>query len=412
VDDYDSTVYNQSRIIDVLGNDWIGGSGLEAQYIAQQPAYGTAEVNADGTITYTPSLSACLQEDAFRYAICNDSGCDTATVYIWLSDTEGTCDAVWPGDVFKDGLVNQIDHWAIGLAYGRSGPVRPNASVEWYAQPMIDWGNTITFIYEFDVKHADCNGNGQINAEDGQVVLLNWGRTHNMAPQAIQFPYKARPVALERRPSTAQLQEAALHLGTAAQPLVDAYGLAFELRFTPQSVALAAYDLADNWLGELGEDLMVLQKWDLEAGAGYISLVRTDQAAVTGFGQLGSFRFYCAAGQPCGEFSIHTVQLLQADGDAFEIAHEASLEDALTHTAAAALDRRISLFPNPARDLLRVTSPETAPARILAADGNTAWEGLLQAGLNELAIMNWPAGVYALKVQLKDGLEVQKVVVY
>ncbi len=412
VDDQDSTAYDQPLTLAVLDNDWIGGAGLEAQYIVQQPAYGNASVNADGTITYAPNLSACLQEDAFTYAICNDLGCDTATVFVWLSDTEGACDAVWPGDVFKDGLVNQIDHWAIGLAYGRSGPVRPNASVEWFAQPMINWNNTITFIYEFDVKHTDCNGNGQVNAEDGQVVLLNWGKTHNMAPQALSFPYKARPVALERLSSTAAMQEVALVLGSAGQPLVNAYGLAFEVHFDPQSVAYAELGLEDNWLGFEGEDLMALQKWDMSAGIGYVSLVRTDQTPVDGFGELGRFRFYCAAGQDCGGFSIRQVQLLQGDGDIFEIAREASLEPSLTSTAEQGLAGRISLFPNPARDWLRIGLPAAAPVSLFAADGSIAWSGRLQQGWNEVAINTLPAGVYVLKVQLPEGVVAQRVVVY
>lgn len=181
VGDTAQTTYNEPVGIDVLGNDWITLEDIEAIYLVNPPLKGTAELVVDGTVAYTPAPGFCKGKDQFTYAICNNMGCDTATVYISLNAGEGICEGVWPGDVRPDGVVNVIDFWAVGLGFyhQNTGPARPDASSVWAPQPALDWGTNITFIEAFDRKHADCNGDGAINKQDYQVIEQNWGQTHN-----------------------------------------------------------------------------------------------------------------------------------------------------------------------------------------------------------------------------------------
>ena len=404
VDDYDTTLYNQPVTVAVLANDWVSATVLTSQYIVETPTYGNAVVNPDGSITYTPGPGACLEEDAFTYAICNDTGCDTATVYIWLDAPLSACRGVWPGDVNNDGKVNQIDHWAIGLGYGQTGPVRPNASLDWVAQPMVNWGSTITFIYQFNSKYADCNGNGQVNSDDVYAINLNWGLTHGFAPENLDFPDKNVAATLQ----PAGYSDVSLSLGSAQQPLVDAYGLAFEVRFDPQTVASLQFDAAESWLGLEGEDMIVLQKWDENTGKGVVSMVRTDHSPVTDFGVVGKLRLECLEAN-CTGLSVRNIQLLQADGGAFDIGPEVELENQVSGQLEA-LSRQVSVFPNPARELLRIELPEAAPAALFSTDGSQAWAGRLQQGLNEIGVNGLPSGVYVLKVQLGERVVAKKVV--
>ncbi|MCB0572301.1 MAG: choice-of-anchor L domain-containing protein [Phaeodactylibacter sp.] len=403
-DDRDTTLYNEPIVVDVLANDWTSSTTLTDQYIVDAPFYGSAVVNADGTVSYNPGPGACLAEDVFTYAICNDIGCDTATVFIWLDAPSAACRGVWPGDVNNDGKVNQVDHWAIGLGYGQSGPARPGASLDWVAQPMINWGSTITFIYQFNSKYADCNGNGLINSDDTYAIYLNWGLTHSLAPQAPGFPNKTAASGFSRETETAL----AFSLGSAQQPLADAYGLAFEVHYAPGSAGELSFDAGDSWLGEEGQDMMVLQKWDDAMGIGYISLVRTTHTAVTGHGLVGRVILNCSGGD-CDQLGIRNIQLLQADGHAFDIGAELPLEGSVTE-ASEALARQVAVYPNPAMGLLKAEVPAQAEAELWPANGGRAWRGRLEQGLNEIDVSNLQSGVYALMIQMEKGTVAKRVV--
>lgn len=80
VNDTVKTGQNNSIGINVLGNDTIPGSPVSLDIITP-PVNGLVNVNADFTITYVPDMDFC-GIDSFTYVVCNDVGCDTATVII------------------------------------------------------------------------------------------------------------------------------------------------------------------------------------------------------------------------------------------------------------------------------------------------------------------------------------------
>ena len=85
VDDQDTTTINGMLVVNVLGNDTLPPGSTDVTVTLLDPGTGpnngTASVNADGTITYTPDAEFC-GEDAFTYILCNQTGCDTAEVTI------------------------------------------------------------------------------------------------------------------------------------------------------------------------------------------------------------------------------------------------------------------------------------------------------------------------------------------
>ncbi len=83
--DVDTTEQRMPITIAVLDNDSINGK-LQEMEILESPANGRAEFNADNTITYTPNDEFCDSgsPDFIMYGICNDNGCDTAIVEIWV----------------------------------------------------------------------------------------------------------------------------------------------------------------------------------------------------------------------------------------------------------------------------------------------------------------------------------------
>ncbi len=407
VDDYDTTRYDQPATIDVLANDWTELTVLTDQYIVSSPAYGSLQLNGDGTIAYSPELEACLLQDEFSYAICNEFGCDTATVFLFLEDTEGACGLVWPGDVGNDGTVNQMDQWAIGLAYGTTGPVRPNATIEWIGQPAIDWPSTLTFAYEFNNKYTDCNGDGLISEDDMEAIQLNWGKVHGLAPQPV-FPNRLLPQKARLTAAEGAQQHLDIELGTVAQPAPDAYGFSLKAHFDPTKVSSLQFTTDGSWLGTEGQDMLVLQKVDYEMGEAVISLVRTDQQGREGYGSIAGLELYCPQGD-CGSLTLSDWQLLQSDADVFEIGSPYEWSAGLT-SASEVVAAQLRLFPNPVRQELIVQSPADAPARLLNASGSTAWEGQIRSGQQSIDLSGLPGGLYLLQLQVGDELIHRKVV--
>ena len=203
------TVYGEPVSIPVLDNDWITLNDIESIYLVDHPLKGEAELIFDGTIAYTPDSGFCKGQDRFSYGICNQTGCDTTEVVVMLKDETGICDGVWPGDVRPDGLVNVIDFWAVGLGFyhQNTGPVRPDATAEWTAQPSPDWATNITFIEAINRKHVDCNGDGAINKLDYEVIDQNWGKFHDqlivekIPAEASEFALGIKPLGLEKEVS-------------------------------------------------------------------------------------------------------------------------------------------------------------------------------------------------------------------
>lgn len=81
VDDKFQTTRNQSILLNLIGNDVIPGGIIEDLYIQNWPKNGTATLLLDNQVRYTPDEDFCSL-DSFQYVICNETGCDTATVCV------------------------------------------------------------------------------------------------------------------------------------------------------------------------------------------------------------------------------------------------------------------------------------------------------------------------------------------
>jgi len=107
MNDVDTTIINTPTVIDFKDNDLINGA-VDTVFLISDPIYGEASINLDCTLTYDPDNDFCDVTDNFDYVICNELGCDTATISIYI-DCEGEIviyTAVSPND---DG-VNDFFH--------------------------------------------------------------------------------------------------------------------------------------------------------------------------------------------------------------------------------------------------------------------------------------------------------------
>lgn len=81
--DCDTTQKNIPLVIRVGENDTLFGR-IQLPTIVQAPSGGQAIVNQDGTITYVQTENFCDGSDEFIYEVCNENGCDTARVKVYV----------------------------------------------------------------------------------------------------------------------------------------------------------------------------------------------------------------------------------------------------------------------------------------------------------------------------------------
>ncbi len=88
--DLDSTSINSPISINILGNDSIPDgiiTEMELITLSTEPTSSTITFNPDGTLNYVPAPDFCGDIDQFQYRICNNTGCDTTTVTIYVECT-------------------------------------------------------------------------------------------------------------------------------------------------------------------------------------------------------------------------------------------------------------------------------------------------------------------------------------
>ena len=85
-DDYQNVVSGKMATIKVMGNDVYGENGAD-MFLISKPDKGTATVLGKEVITFESEKDQC-EPTSFQYGICNQYGCDTATVYVNILCTD------------------------------------------------------------------------------------------------------------------------------------------------------------------------------------------------------------------------------------------------------------------------------------------------------------------------------------
>jgi len=203
-----------------------------------------------------------------------------------------SCDSVWPGDANSDFTANMYDIFPLGLFYNTSGPTRPSATINWNAQVATDWG--VQQASSADIKHADCNGDGNIDANDTTAILLNYSLMHSKGGPTsviagINDPTLFVDIVLDTVPTSTALS-IPIKLGTPSNPADSIYGIAMSITYDKNlvdSIAGVTVDYSNSWIGTKGIDMITLDTNFYNDGQIDIGLVRTDGQMINGgFGEI------------------------------------------------------------------------------------------------------------------------------
>jgi len=348
------------------------------------------------------------------YAGDNSIDLGNTSGWTWSSCTPDTSN-VWPGDANYDLTADNLDILYIGLAYGYTGPVRAGATTSWVAQPAVDWLQQ--FATGYNIKHADCDGSGLVDATDTNAVILNYGQVHpfkqGFPPTVTNFGtplYFDLPTGALMPGSTVDIP---IMLGTAATPADQFYGVAFTVNYDPVMVQPNSMEILFNntWFGN-GTNTMHLSKDDYNNGTVDMAFVKNDHQNEGGYGSFATLHFTLAniAGSALN-LSFSKILAL----DKYEIQQPVNVINGSISTGVEDVDAsstELYIYPNPVNDVLQVTVPHQTIKEIslISMEGKKV---LSQTGVisNRVNVGELANGVYLLEVRTKNELLRRKIVI-
>ncbi len=341
-----------------------------------------------------------------------------------LSDGQvSVSDFVWPGDADLSGSVNHFDLLPLGLTYGRQGPGRNPAMMEWMGQRGPNWPGMIPGS-NANAKHADTNGDGRVAATDTMAVVRNWGQSvpGSGGSGPALSPDNGGP-ALFVEPAvvgTGSTVAFNITLGAPGDAAEDIYGLAFSIVYDPLAIdpSSVGIDFSGSWLGAIPNSLLALAGNDAAGNRIDLALTRIDQRERSGTGVIARLVALTSDTIPGGgdsyelPFRIENVRMLDAAGNLKPVQPQptsATLELASSINDPA-IARRISVFPNPASNTVRIVGDGLDVERVdlLMPDGRSAGNWSRPATLE---VGHLPGGTYWLRIITGEGIAVKPLVI-
>ncbi len=380
-----------------------------------------------------PPFDVAPLRDAYYEVKMEDATC----TYLDFAVIEADTICTWPGDTDTNKVVNHFDLLNIGLAHGSNGPVRPNASLNWSAQPGPYWLEE-TPNTNVNYKHIDTDGNGQINDLDTMALVQNWGEMHNLNGGSGNQKLPEIPVQLGSAGTipfyiaTDTMEENMQYdlqiiLGEAGNPVSGAYGLAFTLTYAGDIVVpgSARVGFTPSWLG-LPDDLLFVQRGRWVEGKVDVAVTRRDGQGVDGFGQIGVFSitieddiFFNGGGSDRFlndeefELGIENVRLISVEEE--EILTNPSstrmlVGDGTTGTRDLAWQQELEIFPNPVSKDLHIQSPRLAMEKITLfhSTGEKIEEYRKVGQAFTWSRADLPNGTYWLQIETAEGVLIEK----
>lgn len=195
-------------------------------------------------------------------------------------------DLVYPGDTDHDKDVDMQDILAIGLFYNDNTNARIEISTDWIGQDASNSGATLT--NGVDRKHADCNGDGQINAVDYNAIALNYGYTHYSDKSTnanCDFPLFITIPNLVKEDEPVSVQ---IGLDLSSLPSQNIYGLTFTIEYDSSFVVPNTMNTqgVNTWFGTENTNYIQRNIDDYPAGKMDVGIVGIDKLNRNGGGIL------------------------------------------------------------------------------------------------------------------------------
>lgn len=333
---------------------------------------------------------------------------------------------VWPGDLNKSNSVSTADILPIGYFYNSTGPARPNATIQWNAQPATLWGyNHSSQNGDAYKVFADSNGDGVINNADQAALGFNMGQIH--ARHVNAKPFSITPNTQRNTLTVGELivSPNATIINAATLPqtvtftvnlnntggLYALYGISVNLIFddTIFDLSTASVDYAGSIFGTAGSDCLVMNY--NSATAVSVGLTRYANAAINGQGLL--FKVTLQTKSPLGSSLTQTPVTAYVDSANNQVGETLVIQDApITNLniinnlgVNTVITDEFVLYPNPTNDILYLSTgrslDQISNLKLIVFNtlGQIVNEMPIRYSNMQISTRNWgSSGVYFVKI--------------
>lgn len=238
---------------------------------------------------------------------------------------------VYPGDVNRNGIVNNEDVALMGLYMYETGPARSaeHQNINWYPHSAEDWNRQHT--NQIDLKHFDCNGDGIIDSLDIEAIAMNY---HNEHDEALS---QAETILID----TTNYQIILLPLGeitndsltidvvfkNAEHTDLSIQGAFFTIdyNYLLSGLNIAEFNfLPSSWLGVTDDNLYTLTRHLNGANSIEVGFTKTDDNNSIGDGSIGQLIFTFNNLHACcskNTYDIPTIQIHTAQANNVDAIH-------------------------------------------------------------------------------------------
>lgn len=336
--------------------------------------------------------------------------------------------AVWPGDVNNNGIVNEVDFLYLSFAFNAEGPARLNTSTDWEAQELpTEWIGTYPNGLNF--AFADCNGDGVVNEKDADVIELNLDTTHSDVPFILDeivtstSDADARFSLITPNLSVApgETIEFRIDLGELERPVPNILGYAFTIGMDPRFIKTdrTRFEIEEvTWLTLEGESTSRVFSNEA-AGKVTASVIRTDNQTDGGSGKIGTVSFVIIEDivdllikeenvNDTVRVVIDSITVITDDLERIPIkgvSVDLDIIGRITSTYNPILDK-IKFYPNPNNGWLLLKSKEVALEKVELVNtlGQIVYQKpLTNSTFQSLDLQHIPEGMYWLRIITELG---------
>lgn len=340
---------------------------------------------------------------------------DSARLVVWALD-----ECVWPGDANGDGKATNLDLLYIGKALGASGATRPNAHLNWVAQPAHQWGHS--FPAGVNYVHADGDGNGIVDTADVAAIRNNY-LTPAKPVSTTTGGVNSIPISVEYSKVNAYPGDTVtidISMGSPTLPVDSIAGVAFSIQFDSylidsNSVVL---DYGRSWFGETDQTMKTIEK--VFGSQIDVGMIRVDKQPVKGSGTLIGITVVIddVVGKRAGieiiSFDLMGASVRTSSGRELPVViNNAPLGVVLSNDNSLEVARQFDVYVT--EQTLQVEGPviEIEGLQVMDIQGRVMSRklGMVRGGTYTYSLAHLPKGLYVVSIQTDKGSFQQKIVI-
>ena len=377
---------------------------------------GTNYLWSNNATTNTLNVIPTVSNNSYSVTSTGSNGCTgSATISVGVYTT---CSDVWPGDANSDGIVSSTDVLELGLAANSTGAARNPGGNSYIGQYATNWSGTVSSGK--NKCHADCNGDGTVNASDTGAIYNNFNLAHSFKSSG---SFSSDPDITIVYPSVyvnpGSWYSADIVLGSSTNPASQVYGITFEVNFDLSMIDNNnVYLVYTPSFFNASNQNIIFRKINLSTGKIYAATVRTDGSNVSGNGKIGELFFKVKSGLTDNtmiDFSITNSTKINKDGVQSALTTgsvSATVNNNLAGLITNDLSANTGIFPNPSKGEFKLFSREHGEISYSVIDltGREVANGsFIKTG--DINLSELSNGTYFIRLQNENGIAVKKLMV-